>query len=456
MEPNRFKPEHPNKSITIHEGEFLLKWKEKEINIQGEIYFDWLPSLAIKFVGEIDNSFDAIDVFLKQDREQAELWLKNRRFGLFYITGMHDEVRKDTSKTVISGINADIPAHGDVTERVDKITFLLPNFLEYNGELLREEKANKHSSRLGKLTLETDDFLITIDQTANHKNEAQELKSQGGYHCLHIGEIIHKYKHITLTEASEVLAAFTSFISFANGRRTAPLFLEGFKNGENVFTSFRIPKIDAYNQGFSWVPQMIFENLNSPWEAFARLWMKNEDTKDVLFTVVHCYMEANKNSGFYQGELIIATTALELIFNWWMISVKEKFQEEEVGRLEGKIRELLKEINHETAVPETFENLQKYTLEVVVNPKDGPKAISEIRNKLVHAKKKHRKAQREIPVRARYEALKLSLSYIEVALLSILEYRYKYRNRASSTKWRGGDEVFLLSSPNHPDNPKPH
>lgn len=455
MEPNRFKPEHPNKSITIHEGEFLLKWKEKEINIQGEIYFDWLPSLAIKFVGEIDNSFDAIDVFLKQDREQAELWLKNRRFGLFYITGMHDEVRKGINKITISGIDADAPIFGNVTEKVEKITFLLPNFLVYNSGILRSEENNRNSP-MGKLTLETDDFLITIDQSANHKNEIQELKRTGGYHCLHIGEIIHKNKLINLNETNEVLAALTSFLSFVNGRRTAPLFLEGFKNGENVFTVFQIPKIDTYKSGFSWLPRAISGELNNPWNVFYNLWRKNEDTEDVLSTVVHWYIEANRNSGFYQSELIMATTALELIFNWWMISVKEKFQEEEVGRLEGKIRELLKEINHETAVPETFENLQKYTLEVVVNPKDGPKAISEIRNKLVHAKKKHRKAQREIPVRARYEALKLSLSYIEVALLSILEYRYKYRNRASSTKWRGGDEVFLLSSPSHPDNPKPH
>src|SRR5699024_9975198 len=179
----------------------------------GEIYFDWLPSLAIKFVGEIDNSFDAIDVFLNQDREQVELWLLSGRFGLFLITGIHDEVRKDTSKTVISGIDADAPIFGNVTEKVEKITFLLPNFLVYNGDILRSEENNRNS-RMGKLILETDDFLITIDQTANHKNEVQELKSKGGYHCLHIGEIIHKNKLINLNETNEVLAALTSFLSF--------------------------------------------------------------------------------------------------------------------------------------------------------------------------------------------------------------------------------------------------
>src|SRR5699024_941198 len=212
-------------------------------------------------------------------------------------------------------------------------------------------------------------------------------------------------------------------------------------------------KIDAYNDVFSWLPRAVFGELNNHWNVFYNLWMKNEDTKDVLFTVVHCYMEANKNSGIYQGELIIATTALELIFNWWMVSVKKK---NDVRVLHGKIRELLKEINHETAVPETFESLHEFSRNADGESKDGPKVISEIRNKLVHAKKKHRKAQREIPVIARYEALKLSLSYIEMAILYILKYEYKYRDRASTSIWRGGDEVFLPSSRSHPDNPKPH
>src|SRR5699024_10854313 len=162
-------------------------------------------------------------------------------------------------------------------------------------------------------------------------------------------------------------------LSFVNGRRTAPLFLEGFKNGENVFTAFRIPKIDAYNDVLSWLPRAIFGELNNPWNVFYNLWTKNEDTQDALFTIVHWYVEANKNSGFYQGELIMATTALELIFNWWMISVKGKFGEKDEISLSGKIRELLKEINHETAVPETFESLHEFSRNADGESKDGPK-----------------------------------------------------------------------------------
>src|SRR5699024_879282 len=140
--------------------------------------------------------------------------------------------------------------------------------------------------------------------------------------------------------------------------RTAPLFLEGFKNGENIFTAFCTPKIDIYNDVFSWMPQKIFKELNSPWNTFYKLWTKDKDTEDVLFTVVHWYVEANKNSGFYQGELVMATTALELLFNWWMVSIKKKFKEKEIDCLHGKIRELLNEINLDTTVPDTFKNLQ--------------------------------------------------------------------------------------------------
>ncbi|MGB4568690.1 MAG: hypothetical protein WBH96_06955, partial [Dysgonamonadaceae bacterium] len=35
------------------------------------------------------------------------------------------------------------------------------------------------------------------------------------------------------------------------------------------------------------------------------------------------YVEANSNAGFSEGSIILAQTALELIYNWWIVENKK-------------------------------------------------------------------------------------------------------------------------------------
>ena len=51
-----------NIPIEIYEGEFILKNKTNEININGKIRFDWFPSTGANFSGELINPIEFLEV----------------------------------------------------------------------------------------------------------------------------------------------------------------------------------------------------------------------------------------------------------------------------------------------------------------------------------------------------------------------------------------------------------
>jgi hypothetical protein len=71
---------------------------------------------------------------------------------------------------------------------------------------------------------------------------------------------------------------------------------------------------------------------------------------------------------------------------------------------------------------------------------DGPDAFVLIRNAIVHSQESKRKKLMEIPTLTKYEALKLGLWYLELALLYSFGFEGIYRNRCSASKWAGSDE----------------
>jgi len=69
---------------------------------------------------------------------------------------------------------------------------------------------------------------------------------------------------------------------------------------------------------------------------------------------------------------------------------------------------------------------------------DGPRVLTEIRNGIVHPKKRQKIL--EAPPSTRNEAWDLGLWYLELALLGIFNYHGHYANRISRNRCRGDTE----------------
>lgn len=201
--------------------------------------------------------------------------------------------------------------------------------------------------------------------------------------------------------------------------------------------------VDTYKYVESWAPQYSVFNPQSAWEKFSKLW-SNENHKDFLKSAVHWYIQANAQSGYIEGSLIMAQVALELIYNWFIIEERKLISGDDAKSISAsnKIRLLLSVIGIPYKTPCGLNNLQQYK----TNNKDiidGPEAIVQLRNAIVHGQLEKRKKFSMISSFTKAEALDLCLWYIELSMLFILEYNGKYTYRCSGAMWKGSSEQEL-------------
>ena len=266
---------------------------------------------------------------------------------------------------------------------------------------------------------------------------------RGGYLLLYGGELVPKSKQgsITLAEAKEVFRCFNMFLSFIQGARVSAYFQEGIYTDEVVWENYPSGVVQPFREGiFSWIPDEIPNELSSLWASFYKLWCKKGED-DFLNTAIHWYLEGNNYSGFVEGSLVMAQNALELIYNWWIVEEKKMLGGKDADSISAanKIRLVLSHLNIGTEVPKDLAELSAF--EVEEENGDGPGKIVKMRNAIVHSQKKKRIEYNAITPEAKLQGLRLSLYYIELALLKILDYNGSYVNRASNSKWQRKSEL---------------
>jgi hypothetical protein len=102
----------------------------------------------------------------------------------------------------------------------------------------------------------------------------------------------------------------------------------------------------------------------------------------------------------------------------------------------NKIRLLLSQVQNTAEVPEAFSDLKSFMTDSIDIP-DAVEALVQIRNEIVHSQEAKRKKLANINWKVKYQLRELSIWYIEHALLSTLDFKGKYYNRCSGSKWAG-------------------
>ena len=141
---------------------------------------------------------------------------------------------------------------------------------------------------------------------------------------------------------------------------------------------------DPYKPIFNWPEKYAITDLNDLWNSFYSIWQNGD--KDSLVTSIHLYIEANSNSGFLEGSIIMAQVDLELIYNWLLIEKGKLLLGKDAENISAsnKIRLLIAEINIKNEIPTELKNLQSF-INTESEIEDGPDALTQIRNMIIHA-----------------------------------------------------------------------
>ncbi|GET22625.1 hypothetical protein [Prolixibacter denitrificans] len=421
-----------NKPIEIFRGSFKVQDNAMCVDVDGNLYFNWFPRREVLFEGVFSGS--SIEAFkLLEKDEEIDLFIEQAYFGKASILG----VRTKPDIISINGYISYDAVQGDKTIPVTSLNFVIPNLRYFNGSNTKDGTKENGQYFNSRLKFEDDDFEIFIDRFPDFEKLNRALKDSGGFISLYAGEIKKRQGDINYSELQDLLFCFQKFLTFLNGRRTAPLFIQGVYEGKVKWTDFSSRIVDPYKYVVSWPAQVSIDGLDTLWRNYRVLWKQN---KDFARSIIHWYVEANMNSGYLEGAIIMTQVALELLYNWLIIEEQKLL----IGRdganitAANKIRLLLSQINLKSKCPETLEKLGLFIKENKLE--DGIEAFVLIRNSIVHSQENKRKEIKNLDGDVKFEALELGLWYIEVAMLNILEFEGMYYNRCSRAMWSGEGE----------------
>ncbi|WBV60385.1 hypothetical protein PFY12_15295 [Chryseobacterium camelliae] len=414
----------PNEKINIYDGELNFKTSNSSVILaKGHIYFKWFPHLRAEFNAELPNEIFGNSLF---EADKIEMLIGNNLIGNCYISSQNIGV----NHTVKGGF-FDKFIIGDKTLTAKTFKFSILNFDDFLGENIEYVKENSKLYSKARIKLQHEKFEILIDKCEEFKEKFELLKENGGYQILHNGQINILKNSFSFDQITELVNILGHFLSFVSGRKNNPLFLSALHNDEILYQEYTGYPNYPYEFRPSWNNTYSTKYLNSLFTNFYELWKSNTDNKFFLTYIIHWYTEINCNSGYSEGSLIMAQTALELLYNWLIVENKKLIigKDSENISASNKMRLLLSQLSISYDVPEKFSGLEKFRIDNKCL--DAIEAVVQIRNAIVHSQEEKRKRLSEIDEIVIYQAVQLSTWYIEMSLLNILKFEDKYSNRCS-------------------------
>ena len=298
---------------------------------------------------------------------------------------------------------------------ISSVSFSVLNFPKFYGQ--KDEWVD--SRRLGATKLVYKNLQIRITEDRSLSENAKILNQTDGYAVTHSG-VIERCDHdiFSVTEVEYILHGLRAFLSFARGAGCGlTLVKAAYPDGREAFVEWGSAHTDPWRCGHdTWLPKVTDggENLS---QAFSGFWELCNDPnwRDVLFRSIDWYLNS-KNGPFHVG-IILVQAALESLCQK-MLGRKKK------GSMGEFLSKSIKQIGLSTAIPNSCSNLNDFFRNHSSVNGDGLRAISELRNDLVHGKKTY-----DDNAEAQMEALRLGQWYIELILLKKLKYHGRYRNR---------------------------
>lgn len=252
---------------------------------------------------------------------------------------------------------------------------------------------------------------ITEDPTSlSHKDQ-----QYGGYAVTHTGCIQRCDGGVFgVEEAEHILRGLRALLSFARGSACGLTLVKAVsQDGAEMILEWGATYTKAWTGGDdTWLPRR--DGGDSLSELFPGFWNLYNDPnwKDTLLTVIDWYINS-KDGPFHVGVVLIQAALESLCY-------KISGGEEEKRKATKKA---FKSIGLCRKIPPSCKGLETFS-----KNSDGPMAIANIRNSLVHPNKDD-----DISVEAEMEALRLGQWYIELLLLGQLDYRGRYMNRLKTS-----------------------
>lgn len=315
----------------------------------------------------------------------------------------------------------------DLNGRVGRVQFNLLNFRSYHGAPIHRSPHLHPSKWNGRAAFELGKWRVTLDALPDLHERLKKARQTNGFAITHVGTLCRRDgKLFGVHQAKSALECLYWFFAFACGRRCDYVLARGLRHlGVPVWEEWGVRTVSPASSCPSWLCTYAAEPSLGAASGFYAAW-QDKNRRDWLRLGVALYTASNQNASGIEACLIQAQMALELL-SWaalvedHQIVTPEQFAQPPAF---AKFRQLVAWCSLPLAIPESLPNLR------AAFPKlDGPEAITETRNCMMHPTKANRAKRHALTQMAVYEAWQLSMLYIELALLKLIGYDGPYNNR---------------------------
>jgi len=405
---------NPNQDVTVFSGQIEVIYPDGFwIEGDGKILFRWLPNPSLRFEVVLP-----LHDFGKLRLSDVSLDLPETD-----ITGLNGAVSSispssSSMEVFVTGVLQDDLSMPDPVIELKELAFDVPNYHRYLGDPVER---GEHYWR-GRLTLEADPWIIDIDATSDAGERIKAVRSAGGYVITHAGSLRRKDgSSFCSADTSEIRNVVSMWLALTRGFWCSPLFWHCRPDG---WVHFSVPRLSRWRGVRSWFP---YEECGCALAIFPELSKLLADPiwKDPMRLAIYWYIHANENSAGDEGSIMLIQAALEMLAWTYLVEHKCVLNKRRWDKLNGAAARLEK-LLIELEIPIDFPSAECPSLHEwsESNGKDGSgiSVIVAIRNAFVHPEGSNLEMALGVPSCAKMEARTLSLLYLEIIILSLLEY----------------------------------
>lgn len=374
------------------------------------------PGLEVRSSSEVKNWTLPNDAVLKRPSSNDEAFFATSMKQALGGNGLRAEVTWSPRRQRVL-----IPRSDDAAR---EIRFHVVNFPCFYGEGDEIREGPRGGvSRHGRVKAQLGPWIVDLREGANLRQMAKELDASQGFGLTHQGHIVRSDGGpIDTEEACEFLDALEAFLSFARGNCCSLGLVEARSETERVaWERWGCGRVDPWSSSTSWFDSEHGEILEEALPLFWRVWSAGGDKQAALHHAIYWYLRSDTRHSV-DGGLILMQAALErLAHTFCRPKVKPPKREYAALRLERALRKWKIPVD----LPSNCKSLTAH-MNAVKSGTDARRAtlaVTELRNNAVHPEKT------PVPSGAYYEAWQLARWFIELSVLSVIDYQGDYANR---------------------------
>lgn len=433
--------EAPNAQIVLYNGGLELR-APNLIFGRGDMTFLWQPYMRMRFrLDPIEAANLRTLMSLNEDHAILNIPTAPPISCDVYITDKSTNVIADGPITVKLGGTTLKSRRAEAD--CDEIKFHIANMRDYIGTIITygPDRSSRYARRI---SLNDDEWEITIDAVKNVKELLEGLRQEGGFAITHVGILRRKgRKSFKVDEGLEQIKALGFFLSFVVGRWCCPVLLVGTWNGEIVFRDLSgRTRIAPWKGNWQWISPMDSKYLDVAYKGFISKW-KDPKWREPIAKIIEFYVRANTYSTV-ELSVLDSFIALDILASAYSL--------ETVNPAPERIRQTLAKGGLDTHMPPR----DLYTLYNNFYSTNCPRKIADVatiladfRHGVVHGNYPIRTgdirnrpkldedgdpSNPSVPSEIRRDAKELGLWCVEMSLLCLFKYSGNYNDRLTKAQ----------------------